>query len=35
MLSFADDIEVGVIGLDEILADLYAEGRQVEDSKTK
>ena len=28
MLSFTDDIEVGVIGLDEILADLYAEGRQ-------
>jgi hypothetical protein len=28
MLNFTDDIEVGVIGLDEILADLYAEGRQ-------
>jgi hypothetical protein len=28
MLSFPDDIQVGVIGLDEILADLYAEGRQ-------
>jgi hypothetical protein len=28
MLSFTDDIEVGVIGLDEILADLYSEGRQ-------
>jgi predicted transcriptional regulator len=28
MLSFTDDIEVGVIGLDEILADLYTEGRQ-------
>ena len=28
MLSFPDDIEVGVIGLDEILADLYSKGRQ-------
>ena len=29
MLSFPDDIQVGVIGLDEILADLYTEGRKV------
>ncbi|MBN1254102.1 MAG: hypothetical protein JXA50_02410 [Deltaproteobacteria bacterium] len=28
MLNFPDDIEVGVIGLDEILADLYSKGRQ-------
>ncbi|MEW6669344.1 MAG: hypothetical protein AB1512_29380 [Thermodesulfobacteriota bacterium] len=28
MLNFPDDTQVGVNGLDEILADLYAEGRQ-------
>ena len=28
MLSFLDDTQIGVTGLDEILADLYSEGRQ-------
>ena len=28
MMSFPDDIQVRVYGLDEILADLYSEGRQ-------
>jgi hypothetical protein len=28
MLSFFDDTQIRVIGLDEILADLHAEGRQ-------
>lgn len=28
MLSFPDDTEIRVNGLDEILADLYSEGRQ-------
>lgn len=28
MLSFTDDTEIRVNGLDEILADLYSEGRQ-------
>lgn len=28
MLRFPDDTQIGVIGLDEILADLYSEGRQ-------
>ena len=28
MLSFIDDTQVRVSGLDEILADLYSEGRQ-------
>jgi hypothetical protein len=28
MLNFPDDTQVAVNGLDEILADLYAEGRQ-------
>ena len=35
MLSFTDDIEVGVIGLDEIMADLYAEGRQANEETTE
>jgi hypothetical protein len=29
MLKFPDDAQVRVNGLDEILADLYSEGRQV------
>ncbi len=29
MLSFPDDIQIRVIGLDDILADVYSEGRQV------
>jgi hypothetical protein len=28
MLSFPDDTQIGVFGLDETLADLYSEGRQ-------
>ena len=28
MLKFFDDTEVGVIGLDDIMAELYAEGRE-------
>jgi hypothetical protein len=28
MLSFTDDTEIRINGLDEILADLYSEGRQ-------
>ena len=31
MLSFTDDTEIRVNGLDEILADLYAEGRKAND----
>jgi hypothetical protein len=31
MLSFPDDIQIGVKGLDDILADLYSEGRRVSD----
>jgi hypothetical protein len=31
MLSFVDDTQVRVSGLDEILADLYAEGRPAND----
>jgi len=30
-LKFIDDTEVGVYGLDEIMADLYAEGRPADD----
>jgi predicted transcriptional regulator len=29
MLSFPDDTQIGVNGLDDILSDLYHEGRQV------
>jgi hypothetical protein len=35
MLSFLDDIEIRVNGLDEILADLYSEGRQPNDETVK
>ena len=31
MLKFFDDTQVGVIGLDNIMADLYAEGRKATD----
>jgi Ca2+-binding EF-hand superfamily protein len=31
MLKFYDDTQVGVIGLDDIMADLYAEGRKATD----
>jgi hypothetical protein len=31
MLSFPDDIQIGVNGLDDILADLYSEGRKASD----
>jgi predicted transcriptional regulator len=31
MLKFPDDTQVGVNGLDEIMAELYAEGRQPTD----
>ncbi len=31
MLKFFDDTEVGVIGLDDIMAELYAEGRKTTD----
>jgi hypothetical protein len=31
MLKFLDDTEAGVFGLDEILAELYSEGRQAND----
>jgi hypothetical protein len=30
-LKFLDDTEVGVIGLDDIMAELYAEGRNTTD----
>ena len=35
MLSFSDDTKVRVNGLDEILADLYAEGRQANKESTE
>jgi hypothetical protein len=31
MLKFPDDTQVGVIGLDDIMAELYAEGRKATD----
>ena len=31
MLKFFDDTEVGVIGLDDIMAELHAEGRKATD----
>jgi Ca2+-binding EF-hand superfamily protein len=31
MLKFFDDTQVGVIGLDDIMAELYAEGRKATD----
>jgi hypothetical protein len=31
MLKFLDDTQVGVIGLDDIMAELYAEGRKASD----
>jgi hypothetical protein len=35
MLSFSDDIQIAVNGLDDILADLYAEGRKASDEVSK
>jgi hypothetical protein len=35
MLSFVDDTEIRVNGLDEILADLYSEGRQGNEETAK
>ena len=35
MLSFLDDIQIRVNSLDEILADLYSEGRQASDETAK
>jgi hypothetical protein len=31
MLKFPDDTQVGVIGLDDIIAELYSEGRKATD----
>jgi len=31
MLKFPDDTQVGVIGLDDIMAELYSEGRKATD----
>jgi Ca2+-binding EF-hand superfamily protein len=31
MLKFFDDTQVGVIGLDDVMAELYAEGRKATD----
>jgi len=31
MLTFPDDIQVGVVGLDEIMAELHSEGRKPTD----
>lgn len=31
MLKFPDDTQVGVIGLDDIMAELYAEGKKATD----
>jgi hypothetical protein len=35
MLSFPDDVQVRVNGLDETLADVYSEGRQANDETAK
>ena len=35
MFKFFDDTEVGVIGLDDIMAELYAEGRKATDETAK
>ena len=35
MLNFPDDTQVGVIGLDEIMAELYSEGRQANEETAK
>jgi hypothetical protein len=35
MLKFIDDTEIRVNGLDEILADLYSEGRKAHEEITK
>jgi hypothetical protein len=35
MLIFYDDIQVGVIGLDEIMDELYSEGRQANEDAAK
>ena len=34
-MKFIDDTEIGVFGLDETLAELYAEGRQVDQETAK
>ena len=31
MLKFPDDTQVGVIGLDDVMSELYAEGRKAND----
>jgi hypothetical protein len=31
MLNFPDDTQVGVVGLDNIMAELYSEGRKADD----
>lgn len=35
MLKFVDDTQVGVIGLDDIMAELYTEGRRTTDETAK
>ncbi|RJQ39341.1 MAG: hypothetical protein C4550_05490 [Nitrospiraceae bacterium] len=35
MLKFFDDTQVGVIGLDDIMAELHAEGRKATDETTE
>jgi Ca2+-binding EF-hand superfamily protein len=35
MLKFFDDTEVGVIGLDDIMAELYIEGRKATDETVR
>jgi hypothetical protein len=35
VLKFPDDVEIRVYGLDEILADLYAEGRQANEETSE
>jgi len=35
MLKFPDDTQVGVIGLDDIMAELYAEGRKATDENAE
>ena len=35
MLSFPDDVQIRVNGLDETLADVYSEGRQANDETAK
>jgi hypothetical protein len=35
MLKFFDDTQVGVMGLDDIMGELYAEGRKATDETAK